>query len=128
MRQHLVEDSIEKAIVGGALGWDTLFARAAFLAKVPFDLYVPFEGQEMNWPTPARERYYMMRHYADKVIVVCEGGYSREKMQLRNMAMVNNSEAVWALWDGSEGGTKNCLEYAWALERPWKNFYSSSLL
>jgi uncharacterized phage-like protein YoqJ len=33
-------------------------------------------------------------------------------MQLRNEFMVNNSDIVIAVWDGTNGGTANCVKYA----------------
>jgi len=33
-------------------------------------------------------------------------------MQKRNQFMVDNSRVIIAYWDGSKGGTKNCLDYA----------------
>jgi uncharacterized phage-like protein YoqJ len=33
-------------------------------------------------------------------------------MQKRNEYMVDNSDIVIAVWDGSKGGTYNCVKYA----------------
>jgi uncharacterized phage-like protein YoqJ len=34
------------------------------------------------------------------------------KMQVRNEWMVNHANILLALWDGSTGGTYNCIQYA----------------
>jgi uncharacterized phage-like protein YoqJ len=39
-------------------------------------------------------------------------------MQARNEWMVDNSNAMIAVWDGSPGGTANTVKYAQAKERP----------
>lgn len=40
------------------------------------------------------------------------GKYYPTKMQKRNMYMVDNSDVVVSVWDGSNGGTGNCVSYA----------------
>lgn len=105
-------DAIHHFIVGGALGFDTLAARAAMGVGLPYVVYVPFVGQSSVWPASAQARYQLMLDNADGVNIVCEGGYSPEKMQIRNMAMVNDADVMVAWWDGSPGGTSNCVQYA----------------
>lgn len=100
------------AVVGGALGFDTLAARACYLESVPYDLYMPFEGQAARWPDEAKQRFAAMRRFADSVVVVSEGGYSAQKMQVRNEAMVDAADVLVAWWDQSPGGTANCILYA----------------
>ncbi len=48
----------------------------------------------------------------DNVVQVSEAGYAAWKMQVRNKAMVDNSDLVIAVYDGSGGGTGNCVAYA----------------
>jgi len=54
---------------------------------------------------------------ADGVVVVSEGGYSARNMQRRNEWMVDHSDKVLAVWDGSNGGTGNCVAYARSIGR-----------
>lgn len=100
-----------KIISGMALGWDTALAMAALQLKVPLVAAIPFEGQESQWPEPSQKRYRAILERA-KVHVVCPGGYSPAKMQERNEWMVDRCDILWALWDGSTGGTANCVRYA----------------
>lgn len=123
--QLLKLKGVDEVNVGGALGWDTLAARAAFKEGVPFHLFVPFEGQESRWPKESQDRYWKMRESASKVTIVSERGYSAHKMQLRNEAMVDSANEVWALWNGSSGGTKNCITYAMMKKIPLVNFYEN---
>lgn len=99
-------------IVGGALGFDTLAARALWLEKIPYKVFVPFTGQEDRWPDHAKERYYRMLDAAEDVHYVSQGEYRAEKMQRRNEEMVDLADYLVAWWDGSKGGTGNCVRYA----------------
>ncbi len=99
-------------ISGMALGWDQAIARASMLLKIPFDAYVPFEGQERMWPRTSQENFTWLLARARRVLYVCPPGYAAWKMQARNEAMVDDCDRLLALWDGSAGGTANCVRYA----------------
>lgn len=99
-------------ITGMALGIDTLFAKIAIESKLPFIAAIPFEGQEKMWPTKSQSLYYDIRSKASSTRVICDGGYSPQKMQIRNEWMVNNCDLLIAVWDGTSGGTANCVKYA----------------
>lgn len=103
---------VDYFIVGGALGFDTLAAIAARELSLDFKLFIPFEGQESVWPAHAQERYRLIRANALDVVVCSSGGYAAWKMQKRNEAMVDASDGLIAWWDGSQGGTSNCVRYA----------------
>jgi uncharacterized phage-like protein YoqJ len=109
---------------GMALGWDQAVACAAWHLGIPWVACVPFEGQESKWPEPSRTQYKVLIAKAFKVHVVSPGGYSPEKMQVRNMFMVDNANGILAMWDGTPGGTRNCLEYARSVGRPVLNLHS----
>lgn len=110
-----------RVISGMAQGWDTALAIAAVDLGIAFDAYVPFEGQESRWPAAAQRRYRDLLSRAATVVIVCEGGYSVEKMQTRNERMVDDSDLVVALWNGTPGGTRNCIDYAETVGRRWEN-------
>lgn len=99
-------------ISGMALGWDTALAYAAIQHKIPFHAYIPFVGQELHWPEHSRAIYKTLLDAAEKIVVCSEGEYAIWKMQDRNRKMVDNANAVLALWNGSNGGTANCVNYA----------------
>lgn len=95
-----------------ALGVDQWAAEYALGSSIPLLCYIPFEGQEMAWPEESRNHYYeLLSRRRDKKII-CEGGYAPWKMQKRNEAMVNDCDLLIAIWDGSSGGTANCIKYA----------------
>lgn len=124
-RAALQREAPARVISGMALGWDTALAEAAVEMGIPFDAYVPFAGQESRWPEPSRRRYRDLLARAARVVVVSPGGYAPEKMQLRNERMVDDSELLLALWDGSAGGTRNCITYAHSVGRRCRNLWPS---
>ena len=104
-------------ISGMALGVDTIFADLAIAMKMkgyPVKLIacIPFVGQERKWPARAQEYYRNLLSMADEIVVCSPGDYDAYKMQVRNEYMVNRCDELIAVWDGSSGGTGNCVEYA----------------
>jgi uncharacterized phage-like protein YoqJ len=95
-----------------ALGIDQDFARVCIEMRIPFIAAIPFVGQESNWPFESQQRYQEILSYAYCVYVVSGGGYAAWKMQTRNEWMVDNCDILIAVWDGSSGGTRNCINYA----------------
>lgn len=102
-----------------ALGVDTWAAEAVIDARRTFPneeikliCAIPFDGQESRWPEMSKDRYTWILDQADEIHIVCSGGYHPYKMQKRNEWMVDNSKAVLGVWDGSNGGTGNCVKYA----------------
>jgi uncharacterized phage-like protein YoqJ len=112
-------------ISGMALGWDQALAEAATRLKIPFIAAVPFIGQENSWPEDSQDYYMELLDQASEIITVSDGGYHPRKMQLRNIWMVDRSEKILALWDGSRGGTFNCVQYALSKKKPVINMWNS---
>jgi uncharacterized phage-like protein YoqJ len=113
----LKELNPEKVISGMALGVDQWAANIAYKLGIPFVAAIPFEGQELAWPEASQKTYRVLRKLASEEIIVSSGGYSADKMQVRNIWMVDNCESLIAVWDGSKGGTGNCVEYAKSVDR-----------
>lgn len=106
-------DTLRPSLVisGMALGWDQALASAAVALSIPFDAYVPCPGQESVWPASSQAEYRDLISRAHSVRVICPS-YSPAAMQARNVAMVDACTDLLALWDGTSGGTANCLAYA----------------
>jgi len=123
-----VERGYRVFISGMAIGVDQDFAEVVleFRGMYP-DLgikliaAVPFRGQETKWPHHSQQFYRLLLSEADEVIHVCEPGYAGWKMQERNEWMSNRSSLVIAVYDGTSGGTRNCILYAEDL-RPKRSF------
>lgn len=111
-------------ISGMALGWDLMVADAALDARdagfpVKLVCAVPFAGQEKKWRSQDTITWYHnILDQADEVVTVSPGGFSAAKMQIRNQWMVDTAfdaqGMVLAAWNGSPGGTGNCMQYALA--------------
>lgn len=110
-------------ISGMAQGWDMALAQAAYGRKIPFRAYIPFEGQHLVWPSATRLYYQALLEKAVVVKVCSPGGYSPKAMQVRNECMVNDCDLLIALWNGSAGGTANCLQYATFTNTPFINVW-----
>ena len=110
-RAALLKYAPAAVISGMALGWDMALAEAAIELGIPLVAAVPFEGQERRWTQAQQQRYFAILDKA-LVHVVSPGGYAAWKMQARNEWMVARCGLLLALWDGSGGGTANCLSYA----------------
>ncbi len=113
----LKELNPEKVISGMALGVDQWAANIAYKLGIPFVAAIPFEGQELAWPEASQKTYRLLRKLASEEVIVSPGGYSADKMQVRNIWMVDNCDSLIAVWDGSKGGTGNCVEYAKSVDR-----------
>lgn len=107
----------EKVISGMALGVDQWAAYIAYKLKIPFIAAVPFEGQEKAWPIKSQVTYNTLLSKASEKVIVCDGGYSSSKMQIRNEWMVDHCDILIAVWDGTPGGTANCVKYAQSVNK-----------
>lgn len=121
--EYLEEAKPEKIISGMALGWDTAWAVAGQALKIPVIAAVPFFGQESMWPVESKTKYFNILDKCHDVLYICDKGYAPWKMQIRNEYMVDKCDTLIALWDGSPGGTGNCLKYAEKVKRPVVNLW-----
>lgn len=110
--QYLDEVTPDKIISGMALGWDMAWANAGIRLGYPVIAAIPFEGQESMWRNESKRDYFKLLDKCSEIVYVNDPGYAVWKMQSRNEWMVDNSDMVVALWDGSKGGTANCIRYA----------------
>jgi uncharacterized phage-like protein YoqJ len=101
-------------ISGMALGIDQLWAMASIYCERPFIAAIPFEGQELAWPNSSKQIYNDLLNDDDcqQKVYVCDPGYAAYKMQKRNEWMVNKCDILLSIFDGSDGGTKNCCKFA----------------
>lgn len=116
-KQLLIENNCTEAITGMALGVDTVFALAVLgLKREGYDIKlhcaIPCQNHSSKWLPESKRLYDTILHYADKVVLVNDLPYSPRLMQLRNEYMVNLADKVIAVWDGTSGGTGNCVTYA----------------
>lgn len=122
-RGYLLEKQPDGVISGLALGWDLAWAVAALELAIPVHAAIPFEGQESRWPESSQRLWARVVAECASVTFVCEPGYAAWKMQKRNEWMVERCHRVAALWDGTSGGTANCVKFAQAFPRPIDNLW-----
>ena len=133
----IVEDIIKKDLNqeyvfyhGGALGYDffSFFVIMNLKAnypkvKIKQIMTIPFKKQYIKWKKEDIGNYFYCLKHSDEIIYVdrleeysvknvIQGIYHPAKMQKRNEYMVDHSDIVIACYDGSNGGTKNCITYA----------------
>lgn len=125
VRQHihnilLVFKETDKNLIvysGMAQGVDTWAVEECIDQSIPFVAVLPCDGQEKEWPLAARDYYHRLLDKAQRIERVNIGPYVPWKMQARNERLVDVSDFLIAVWDGSSGGTYNCLEYAKSVKR-----------
>ena len=117
IEKTLKELQPEKVISGMALGVDQWAANIAHKLGIPFIAAVPFAGQEKAWPAASQKTFNALIKLASEVVYVSEGGYAAYKMQVRNEWMVDRCDKLIAIWDGTSGGTGNCVKYAESMGR-----------
>lgn len=105
-------------ISGGALGVDQDAASIANKLGLPFIVAVPCQGHDSKWNPSDKARYKTMLSHASQVVMVHDGPYNNTCMQDRNEWMVDHCDALVAVWDGSSGGTANCVKYAQKMKKP----------
>ena len=106
---------IEKVYCGMALGFDQAVAEMCVNMRVKVVACVPCNNYEVKWPSYSQEKYQQLLADIESQggeIRVLQDKYSPQCLQLRNIYMVDNADIVIACWDGTTGGTANCIKYA----------------
>ena len=113
---------------GMALGWDQAICYACNKVQIPYVSVLPYNKFGSSWPQESQDRLSeLLRLAKERVYVHDTDEYRVWYMQDRNEWMVNNAEVVLALWNGSDGGTKNCIKYAEKVNKPVVNFWDKWL-
>lgn len=102
---------------GMALGADTIWAEAIANMRyryrqnqrVELIAHIPCNNQEARWSPADQDHYHDVLSYADREIIYSDK-YTPICMQQRNIGMIRECNLLIAIWDGSKGGTANCVE------------------
>lgn len=102
----------DTVITGMANGFDLWAGHEAMAAGIPIVAAVPFRDHKSRVVDKAL--YLEIIEYAKEVVYVYDKpGYPGAWVyQKRNEWMVDHAERLLACWDGSGGGTANCVKYA----------------
>ncbi len=106
-------------ITGGAVGLDSHAARYAMDNHIELWLILPFPPAVMSakW-SPAQKAFLKESvKYASKFSVLSPV-FAMRTYQDRNIRMVDLSDKLEAFFDGSRGGTANCVNYAKSIGHP----------
>lgn len=114
---HLALSAFERltpslVISGMALGWDTAIALAALKLKIPLVAEVPCRNHTSAWKDVRAIATWNHIIKNATTVYIPDVDYSPQCMQARNIRMVDSCDLLLALWDGSSGGTANCIAYA----------------
>lgn len=112
-----------KVLTGMALGWDSIVAEACRRLRVSFDAYVPGLRQERLWLPEDQLQYHFLLSKAARVVHVTDGPCDDPAFELRNRRLVDDCTRLAAFWNGSLGGTANCVRYAVSVSRPYINWF-----
>lgn len=117
LKSLLVENRCDEAITGMALGVDTIYALAVLELKkeghnIKLHCAIPCRDHPSKWTKSSRDMYCMILNKADTVKLVADEPYEPYLMQKRNEYMVDLADMIIAVWDGTSGGTANCVRYA----------------
>lgn len=123
MKDFLSSLKPDSVYTGMAQGLDQAVAWACWSLNIPYIAAIPCEDHDKMWPDEAKERYKIYLSHASSVILLSPGPYAAWKMQARNEYMVDHCDHLLALWDGSPGGTANCVNYAIKKGVPWSNLW-----
>lgn len=121
----IIVDKYEKGykdfrlINGMALGVDQIFCQLSLKLRntqnktnIIVEAAVPCIGQESTWHQSSQEKYHDLLKQCDKITMVTNSKYNNKCMNDRNKYIVNHSNILIAVYDGTNGGTMNCVKYA----------------
>ena len=112
-----IGNGFDTFVCGMALGSDMYFAEAVLQAKNEYPdirlvAEIPFSNQANKWLSESRNRYERIHTQCDEWNVLAET-YDPKMFFLRNKEIVDKSDELLAIWDGSdEGGTAQTLDLA----------------
>lgn len=132
LKKLLVEINCEDAWSGMALGVDIVFSLAVLELKqegynIKLHCAIPCRNHSCKWNKESIDLYNNILSQADEVVLVSDEEYKPWLMQRRNEYMVDLTDVLIAVWDGSNSGTANCVRYAEKCKKeiiridPWEN-------
>lgn len=116
---------------GGALGWDTVVARAAYQLEIPYVLCIPNKGYgPYYWGRAGKlDNFNRMLSYAQYVEYTMEDVYNHNGIYLngehsnfvRNRRMVELANG-FVVYKSTSRGTSHCMTHINTAGLPWKEF------
>lgn len=112
LRETFELNCVSYVIQGMAAGVDLAAAKVAYKMGLNYECAIPWQGHAPR--VADKHDYDMAKKFADKITYVdpAEDYPGPWVYQKRNEYMVDNAGLLIAVWDGSPGGTRNCVVYA----------------
>ncbi len=116
----LIRDTVENGVLhfltGMAIGIDCYAAESVLVLKKGFpqiklDAIVPCAKQSSKWNNKLILRYNSILKQCDNVIIL-QNEYTSDCMKKRNKYMVEHSDCVIAVWNGTISGTGSTVKIA----------------
>lgn len=120
----------DELVSGMALGFDTIAASAAIGTAIKLHAYVPFEGHHRKWKENEQNTFHSIMRRENTIPHIPTKkpqGYGEVCLMLdnRNKDIVDSGiDILVSLWDGSSGGTANCIKYAQSKGVPVVNLWN----
>lgn len=118
----IIHEGAKNFISGMALGIDQWAAEIVLELKpyypnIKLIAAIPCRDHSSAWPQTSRDEYNSILDKADYKVMVNKMRYFPQCMQIRNEWMVDRSIGQIAVWDGTVGGTANCIRYADSVQK-----------
>lgn len=130
-KQKLIDMNCHDAWTGMGLGVDTVFAVTVLEMKEEgFDIRlhcaIPCRQFTSKWPVASIAMYDSILERADDIVFLSQDTYRPYLMKIRNMYMIDHSDEVLAVWDGTSDSTYDCIKYAQEKNIPVMRIHSVS--
>lgn len=114
--QLIEQEGVRHFISGMAIGIDMYAAEIVLALKAEYSFItleaaIPCETQAAKWSEPLRDRYYKIAELCDYETML-QSQYTSDCMQKRNRYMVDHTDILLAVWDGTPSGTGSTVKYA----------------
>lgn len=124
------ENKPTKVISGLAMGFDLALAKVTIDNNIPLICAIPCKDQQKLWSKDIQYLYNSivlecLTNEIHQVVYISDKPYTPKCMQKRNEWMVDNSDVILTIWDGTMGGTFNCLKYAKNKQKTIINLYDT---
>lgn len=111
-----IDEGYNYFISGMAQGADMLCADIILDLKhdypdIKLECALPCEEQTKFWPDIQKQAYSEILAHSDYITVISER-YNLACLHMRNQYMVQKSSCIIAIWNGTNGGTKNTIMLA----------------
>ena len=121
--RYLINNRPDKIITGMAWGFDLAWGAAALELNIPIIAAVPFSDQPNKFDAGSQRIYDRILRRAQVTVISDE--YYPGVFQHRNIWMVDRCSHLIGYWNGTNGGTNNCIKYAKRKNVPIINLWST---